>query len=211
MMFVMMAQSYVDSLRDNINRSIAQKLRSGKWVSTAPIGYLHVPNNKDERGKGSIIIDPVRAPLVKKIFETYATGNHTAPEILEKTKEWGLTNPRGNQGELCISHIYKILDNPFYYGVMRMLKTGKKYPHIYPPIISKELFDACQQVRLDLKKKPFKYREKEYIFRGLIECAATGRVVTADTKYKTYSNGTLPAAGLTYALGTQTIQIKRYS
>lgn len=46
-MFVMMAQSYVDSLRDNINRSIAQKLRSGKWVSTAPIGYLHVPNNKD--------------------------------------------------------------------------------------------------------------------------------------------------------------------
>jgi len=85
---------------------------------------------------------------------------------------------------------YKILDNPFYYGVMRMLKTGKKYPHIYPPIISKELFDACQQVRLDLKKKPFKYREKEYIFRGLIECAATGRVVTADTKYKTYSNST---------------------
>ena len=76
----------VDSLRDNINSSIAQKLRSGKWVSIAPIGYLHVPNNKDERGKGSIIIDPVRAPLVKKIFETYATGNHTAPEILEKPK-----------------------------------------------------------------------------------------------------------------------------
>jgi len=32
---VVMAQSYVDSLRDNVNRSIAQKLRGGEWVSTA--------------------------------------------------------------------------------------------------------------------------------------------------------------------------------
>ncbi|WP_341749686.1 hypothetical protein [Candidatus Tisiphia endosymbiont of Sialis lutaria] len=72
---------------------------------------------------------------------------------------------------------------------MRLLKTGKQYPHIYPPIISKELFDACQRVRLNWNKKPFKYGEKEYIFRGLIKCAATGRVVTAETKKKTYVNG----------------------
>jgi len=43
-MFVMMAQNYVDSLRDNVNRSIAQKLKEGKWVSIAPIGYLHINN-----------------------------------------------------------------------------------------------------------------------------------------------------------------------
>jgi hypothetical protein len=30
---VVMAQSYVDSMRDNINRSIAQKLRSGEWIT----------------------------------------------------------------------------------------------------------------------------------------------------------------------------------
>jgi len=72
---------------------------------------------------------------------------------------------------------------------MRILKTGKEYQHIYPSIISKELFDACQQVRHNWNKKPFKYGQKEYIFRGLIKCATTGRVVTADTKKKTYSNG----------------------
>ena len=76
-MFVMMAQSYVDSLRDNINRSINQKLRSGEWISTAPIGYLHVKAGKHDRGKGKIIVDPTRAPLVKKLFETFATGCHT--------------------------------------------------------------------------------------------------------------------------------------
>jgi hypothetical protein len=30
-------------------------------------------------------------------------------------------------------------------------------------------------------KKPYKYGEKEYMFRGLIKCAVTGRVVTAET------------------------------
>ncbi|BFD45486.1 MAG: hypothetical protein DMENIID0002_01320 [Rickettsia endosymbiont of Sergentomyia squamirostris] len=161
-MFVMMAQAFVDSLRDNVNRAIAQKLRQGEWVSTAR--YLHVTSgNTRDRGKGGIIVDPDRGPLIKKIFETYATGSHTLPEMLKKTKEWGLRNSRGNQDYLCHSHIYSIITNPFYYGVMRVLKTKKEYPHIYPPIISKELFDACQAVRLGWNKKPFKYGGKEYI------------------------------------------------
>lgn len=189
-MFVMMAQNYVDSLRDNVNRSIAEKLRQGEWISTAPIGYLHITtgNNRD-RGKGKIVLDPRRAPLIKKLFETYATGAHTLPEMLKKAKEWGLKNSRGNQGNLCKSHMHSIISNPFYYGVMRVKKTKKEYPHIYPPIITKDLFDACQLVRLGWNKKPFKWGEKEYIFRGLIKCAVTGRVVTAATKKKTYSNG----------------------
>ena len=72
---------------------------------------------------------------------------------------------------------------------MRVLKTKKEYPHIYPPIITKELFDACQAVRLGWNKKPFKYGEKEYIFKGLITCALTGRIVSSETHKKTYSNG----------------------
>ncbi len=199
-MFVMMAQNYVDSLKDNVNRSIAQKLRQGEWISTAPIGYLHVKSgNSNDRGKGKIIVDHERSHLIKKIFETYATGSHTLPEILKKTKEWGLRNSRGHQGYLCHSNLHSIITNPFYYGVMRVLKTKKEYPHIYPPIISKELFDACQSVRLGWNKKPFKYGEKEYIFRGLIKCATTGRVITADTKKKTYTNGS--TAEWIYLLG----------
>ena len=87
--------------------------------------------------------------------------------------------------------IHSIIQNPFYYGVMRVKKTGKEYPHIYEPIISKELFDQCQKVRLGWNKKPFKWAGKEYIFRGLIKCATTGRVVTAFTQKKTYANGAI--------------------
>ncbi|WP_341750902.1 hypothetical protein [Candidatus Tisiphia endosymbiont of Sialis lutaria] len=48
-------------------------------------------SKKSERGKGQIIIDPDRAPLVKKIFETYATGNYTLLAILKKNSKVGLT------------------------------------------------------------------------------------------------------------------------
>ncbi|MFY9589554.1 hypothetical protein [Rickettsia endosymbiont of Halotydeus destructor] len=108
-LFVMLAQNYVDSLKDNINRAIAQKLREEGWVSTAPIGYLHAKDDISGRGKSTIVVDETRAPLVKKIFEFYATGNYSLIQILKKTKEWGLTNSRGNQGHLCKSHIYKII------------------------------------------------------------------------------------------------------
>ncbi len=72
---------------------------------------------------------------------------------------------------------------------MRVKKTGKEYPHIYDIIISKELFDECQKVRLGHNRKPFKYRSKEFIFRGLVKCGATGKVVTCVTQTKKYKNG----------------------
>jgi site-specific DNA recombinase len=189
-MFVMMAQSYVDSLKDNVNRSIAQKLREGEWISIAPIGYLHEKASSG-RNKGKIVVDEMRAPLIRKLFEEYATGIYTLPILAKKSREWGLKNARGNQGYLLRSHMYDIITNPFYYGVMRIQKTGKEYPHIYMPIISKELFDQCQKVRLGWSKKPFKWGAKEFIFRGLIKCATTGRTVTSFTKKKTYNNGNI--------------------
>lgn len=188
-MFVMMAQSYIDSLKDNVNRSIAQKLRSGEWIGTAPIGYFNVKGDGKRARHGTIIIDELRAPLIKRLFEEYATGIRTIEEMRKTAKKWGLKNSRGNQGYLSLSHIHEILQNPFYYGVMRVKKTGKRYPHIYPPIISKETFDTCQRIRLGHNKKPFKYGAKEFVFRGLITCATTGRIVTSFTKTKNYKNG----------------------
>jgi hypothetical protein len=59
----------------------------------------------------------------------------------------------------------------------------------YSPLISKNLFDQCQAHLKGWHKKPFKWGGKEYIFRGLLTCALSGRVVTSDTKTKKYKNG----------------------
>ena len=68
-----------------------------------------------------------------------------------------------------------------------MVLNGKEYRHNYPPLISKEMFDACQRVRLGNKRtKAAKETKHPFIFRGLIKCAVSGRRVTSDLKKGKY-------------------------
>lgn len=183
-MGVIMAQSYIDSMRDNVKRSFDQKIRMGEWIAKAPLGYLNV---KDDKGRSDIVLDPDNAPLVRRLFEEYATGAYTIPEMVKKAKAWGIKNKFGKKSYPQKSLIHRMLTNPFYYG--QMLIKGELHPHRYEPLITKHLFDKCQAVIGGYNRKPFKYGKHEYVFRGLITCAVTGKVVTSETHKKTYKNG----------------------
>ena len=89
-----------------------------------------------------------------------------------QAREWGLRNKTRKAGFLSASQIQHILMNPFYYGEMRI--KGKLYPHNYPPLIRKELFDQCEEVRLGSSRATaIRYSEKPFVFRGLIKCATS--------------------------------------
>ncbi len=64
-MCVLMANSYILSLSDNVKRSLNYNWSIGKWMSLAPIGFRNI---RDEEGKSKIIIDEERAPIIKKLF-----------------------------------------------------------------------------------------------------------------------------------------------
>lgn len=53
-MCVLMANSYILALSDNVKRSMEFNWSQGKWQALAPIGYLNV---KDKNGKSQVIID----------------------------------------------------------------------------------------------------------------------------------------------------------
>src|SRR3989338_8539636 len=59
---------YVDSLSENTKRGLRQKVRRGEYPSLAPIGYLN-----DLRTR-TIVIDPKKAPLIRKAYEIYSQG-----------------------------------------------------------------------------------------------------------------------------------------
>lgn len=189
---VALAQNYTDSLSDNVNRAKEQKLQSGEWIGHAPIGYLNVRDDslkRHGRGKADVILDPARAPLVRHLFEKYATGCYSGSRLVKLSKEIGLTTSKGSPKALSKSQIHKMLKNPFYYGVMRVLKTGEHYAHRYEPIISKALFDQCQDVRTGRYKPNARYGKKPFLFRGLITCAHSGKLCTAQEHKRTYKNG----------------------
>jgi site-specific DNA recombinase len=176
---VMGAKSYVLNLSENVRRSLEYKRRNGEWSGKAPLGYL---NSRDANGKSTLVPDPERAFLVRMLFEEYGRGAFSiSGDLVQKAREWGLTNKTRKGPPLTAGQIHTILLNPFYYGEMRV--KGRLYPHIYAPLIDKHLFERCEAVRLGKSRQTaVRYSEKPFVFRGLLRCAVSGRVVTCDLK-----------------------------
>lgn len=181
---VMAAKSYVLQLSDNVKRSIEYKLRNGEIIGQAPPGYLNATN--PYTGKKTVVLDPERSPIIQEMFRLYATGAHSIEELAKLASKTGYKSRMKGRG-MTRATLHNVLKNPFYYGQMRI--KGIIYDHFYPTLITKDVFNACEAVRAGWDKKPFQWRGKEYIFRGILTCAVTGAMATADTKTKKYKNG----------------------
>ncbi len=123
-----------------------EKTESSKdkeWFSKAPIGYLNAKKSSNKK----IIVDKSTAPLIRRLFEEYSTDNYSLSEIKKEFEQWSLNTSNGIK-KLSLSYINRIIQDPFYYGVIRISRTNKEFNHSYAPIISKELFKQCQKVRL---------------------------------------------------------------
>jgi len=169
-----LAKYYSDSIRDNVQRRFTQMLADGTWIGYATIGYLNVRRGTMTRPIKDIEIDPVRAPFVKTIFEKRSIGMSYA-EIAKLVNEGGMTSKSGKK--LNKSSIEKITRNPFYHGTM--LYMGKLYPHKYEPIITKELFDKCQEVRGARHDQHTVYRSLPFTFNGFVKCRKCGCMISS--------------------------------
>src|SRR3989339_1311528 len=160
---------FVDNLRENVKRGLRQKIRNGVWPGWAPVGYL---NNPKTRG---IDVDSEKAPKVKKLFEMYATGAYTLQSLANWCKEHNL---RGNLGkEIALSNVQSILQNIFYIGLMKY--GGEIHEGQHGPLISKKLFDSCQEV-MSKRGKFHHVRKNDFAFLGLMKCASCGCSITAE-------------------------------
>lgn len=181
---VLMAQAYVDSLRDNVKRSFDYMVKQGEFPGWAPLGYL---NTRDEHGKADIVLDSHRAPIIKRLFKEYAKGMISIGELTKLAKCWGLTRRKG--GSITPSVMHYLLKNTFYYGLMT--HKGEMYPHRYSKLISKELFDTCTSIREGKNLNTTKYNSKDFLFRGILTCKNTGRAISTDRKKKKGKNGNI--------------------
>lgn len=191
------AKMYVGALRDNIRRSQLYKWQQGQWQSFAPIGYLNV---EDEKGKADIIVDPVRAPMVQKLFQEYATGQHSLASLETMAYQMGLKSARKNcTHTLSRVQIHEMLTNPFYIGTMILMRKNRKqnrnrkpisYPHKYPHLIDDDLFNRVQEILSGRNKNETTvtskawYGEKDFILRGLIRCSHCGGLMCSERHKK---------------------------
>ena len=123
-----------------------------------------------------IDVDEEKAPLVKKAFGLYSTGKYTLKQIAKILKDLGLRSYKGNI--LSVSCVQRLLKNPFYYGVFTF--KGEMYQGSHQPIISKKLFDKCQEVMTARAHKMERKAEHSFPFRGLMTCGECSGAITAE-------------------------------
>ena len=78
-----------------------EKAEQGIYPSRPPLGYR---NNKIEH---TIEVDPAKAPIAKRMFELYASGQFSL-ELVRKSLRSDF------DVKLSKSHVEKLLKNPFY-------------------------------------------------------------------------------------------------
>ena len=163
---------FVDNLSENTKRGLRQKLRRGEWPGWAPVGYLN------DKLKHVVIPDAERAPLVRKLFERYATGNYSLKDIQNIAKSVGLFSRSGKV--LSVSLIQSILSNSFYYGVFKY--NGEFYEAKHEPIITKKLYDCVSEVMANKSKPKKQSKIVDYPYRGIFLCAECGCAITSETQ-----------------------------
>ena len=177
------ANQYILDLSKNTKRGMLSKLEKGWQTGVAPLGYLNDKENK------TIVKDPERFNLIRKMWDLMLTGSYTPPKILDiANKEWGFRTrkfKRMGGNELSRSGIYKIFTSLFYAGTIE--NAGVQYAGQHERMITLEEYDRVQML-LGRKGKP-RPKKHEFAFTGSMRCDECGCLFTAETKKKLLKSG----------------------
>jgi site-specific DNA recombinase len=156
--------------------ALEQKFRGGWQPTPPPIGYRSVGGEKEKK---TCEPDPYTAPIIKELFELYATGSYSLLELQEWLSQKDIVSKNGT----TIGHsvINNILRSPFYYGLIRWKGQSKIGKH--QPIIKKNLFDTCQYVLAKHRSFLIRKRKHNFLLRGFIFCDECGQRYTAEWHY----------------------------
>ena len=191
----MFAQHHSRVTSEKVKLNIRNQREKGICTSKAPVGYLNLGRMDNKP------LDPVRAPVIKQLFEKYATDNWSLSELTQWAIKQGFTmspmrrkrtieekqkeEESDTQTEITpIAHIpskasiHKILSSPFYIGKIKGNDGTLIKSNSHEPLVSEETFMLVQKI-LNRKNVSVKYSsELFYPYRGLIRCGKCQRVYT---------------------------------
>jgi site-specific DNA recombinase len=167
----------------NVKRGLRAKCEMGLWPAPAPTGYL---NEMRTDRKGYIMVDPIRGPIVRQIFERAGNDGWSGRKIYRWLREIGFKTHHNKT--IWLSSVQKILRTPIYTGEFEYpVGSGKWYQGKHEPLISKELFLKAREVMQ--RESEFRYMSKDFAFTRLMKCGLCSSGVTAQEKHKQLAGG----------------------
>ena len=191
----MFAEHHSRVTREKVTLTIKNSRSRGLCTNKAPVGYLNLGSMDNKP------IDPIRGPIIKKLFDMASTGEWSLADLARWAIEQGFTMPpvrrrrtqeeilseeeddmRVNIEPICrvptFTGIHKILTNRFYTG--RTLDENRQWimSISHQALVSDEVYSNTQE-QLKRKNQSAHYLERlDRPLRGLAHCAICGRVYT---------------------------------
>lgn len=166
-----MAEYYSAELAQKINRGLTENALKGKSNGGGiPLGYVL---GEDRRLK----IDPATAPIVREIYQRYASGERIRSIIKSLNERHILTK----QGEpFCQSSFDVLLRNRKYIGEYHYRDIV--IPDAVPAIIPKDLFERVQARMEKNKHAPARTKApEEYLLTTKLFCGRCGRLMVGES------------------------------
>ena len=174
---VVMAKQHINNCQKHAHDTLNSKLESGETYGHAPYGYKNI-SDKTLPPNERVKIDTFEAGIVKKVFDMYTIGTESYRSISQKL------NKQYVSLYMSKSKVESIIKNHYYYG--ERMYQEVLYPHIFEPIISKEVYTMAQDKRIDRTKtqKKGKLLGKTGLYRGLIYCECGCAMSPSQNRHK---------------------------
>lgn len=186
-LLLLLANRETRVMSDRIKLVHRAKAREGQWQSRPPTGYVIQTTGEPPHTFKSLAPDPLKAALVRQLFEAAATGQHSVRELQYLSHAIGLTTSSGKP--LTRAHIHKLLTNPAYQGDVvydrrangkfegRRARAAQEWTVVenaHPAIIDRATFAKVQAVFAQHRRIQGDPRKTRWFLTSLIFCASCG-------------------------------------
>jgi len=175
---VLMAKNYVENLGEEASKGMREKAKSGIWPSCAPIGYQNV---QGPDGRRTIIPHPVTAPVVRQLFEWFATGEYSLKAVVAKVRAEGLPFA-GNQ--VHVSSVHATLRKRIYMGEFDW--DGTVFQGSYEPLVTRETWERVQEILSARHESRHRKMTHDFTYSGLMRCGHCGCSMVGEIKKARY-------------------------
>jgi site-specific DNA recombinase len=187
-----MAKKSSDDTSAFVKNNLKTKLEKGEYPGVASYGYLNIDEHgvisgkRFDKNKQSLLeelnrplkrieLDPIEAPLIRKIIDYALTGVYTLPMMQEEAFKLGIKGKISGK-KLAKQSMIDFLSNIFYTGNFKYL--GEEYEGVHDALMSQKEYIKIQD-NLYKRSRP-KYSKREYTYATLVHCEECNGLLSGD-------------------------------
>jgi site-specific DNA recombinase len=151
---------------DRISAGIERRAKEGRWFGgRPPFGYQFSSEDR------VLVPDPVKAPVVQRVFDLYARERLGARTIAQQLRDEGAPAPTAGWGHPAV---HWIISNPTYAGKIRW--RDKVFDGVHEPLVDELTFAKAQAI-LRERSEHAKRRgnASDFLLSGLLRCGRCGK------------------------------------